>query len=369
MFGIAIAIFLFCILETILWAFTAGVDASDASRLVVRHKESLVFPLPLNYVNKVQSVQGVTGVSYGNWFGGFYEPLKDFFFAQFAIDMPSYLALYPEIEIPEDQRNAVLKDRQGCILGSRLAERLNLKVGDKVVLKGGIYFNKDDSNNWEFYVRAIYHSQRSNVDKTMMFFHWEYLNEGWRAAESQKNLVGYLVLRIEDPAKAAEISTFVDKKFDMESERTFTMTEKAFNLEFVSMMGNLSLLIRIFGTVVVFTILLISINTNMMNARERIGEVGLLKSLGFPPRYIFNLYLGESLLICLIGGGFGLLLAVFLINVQGFNPKPDFFSLFSVQPFTVGFGIALSLFTGLVSGITPAMISSRMSASEALRSI
>ncbi|MEK7487062.1 MAG: FtsX-like permease family protein [Planctomycetota bacterium] len=368
MFGIAIAIFLFCILETVLWSFTAGVEAADVSRLVVRHKESLVFPLPYSYVNKAK-VDGVLSISYGNWFGGVFEPDDKFFFAQFAIDMESYVPLYPEMKIPPEDFQSVLKDRRGCILGQRLADRLKKKVGDTLVLKGGIYFSQDDGNNWEFTVRAIYTSDRPNFDQTIMFFHWNYLNEGWRAPESQKNLVGYLVLKIDDPAKTAEISKAIDKKFSTESERTLTMTEKAFNLEFVSMMGNLSLLIRFFGTVVVFTILLLSINTNMMNARERIGEIGLLKALGFSPRYIFKLYLSESLLLSFIGGLGGLAIAFLLINIMGWNPKPTFFSLFSVQPTTLVIGVLLSLFTGLISGITPAIVSSRMSASEALRSV
>jgi putative ABC transport system permease protein len=367
-FGIMIAIFLFCILEAILWAFTAGVEASDASRLVVRHKESLVFDLPLNYVNKVKSIKGINGVSHANWFGGIHEEKKDMFFAQFAADLETYLPLYPEIEINNDEKAALMSDRQGCVIGEDLARDLKKKVGDTVRLKGTIWPANNEQNLWDFNIRAIYTSKRKAVDKKMMFFHWDYLNEGRRDKDSRDS-VGFMLLKIDDPSDAARISTEVDKLFEFSDERTFCMTEKAFNLEFVSMMGNLSLLIRVFGTVVVFTILLISVNTNMMNARERIGEVGLLKALGFSPKYIFKLFLAESFLICFMGGVIGLSLAFFMINVKGWNPNEQFFPLFNLPNLTIAFALILSALTGILSGLTPALASARMSASEALRSV
>ena len=366
--GIIIAIFAFCCLETILWAFGAGVELSDASRLVVRHKESLVFELPLHYANKVRGIKGINEVTYGNWFGGVYEPDEKLFFAQFAVEFEKYLKLYPEFEIDPEQKKALLADKQSCVIGEDLAKRLGKKVGDTLSLRGGIYHANNQENVWKFNVRAIYGSEKKAWDKNMMLFHWDFFNEG-RRVEDSKDLVGYLVLQIEDPGQMARISKSIDKLFENSDNRTLTMTEKAFNLEFISMMGNISLLIRIFGTVVVFTILLITINTNMMNARERVGEVGLLKALGFPSSYIFRLYLFESMLLSFIGGGLGIFFSYFLINVLELNPKADFFTIFYLPTKTIGFAVILTGVTGFLSGITPALISSRMGACEALRSV
>jgi putative ABC transport system permease protein len=367
-FGIAIALFLFCILETILWAFSAGLEVADASRLMIRHKESLVFELPYHYSNKIKPVPGVKKIAYGNWFGGVYDANDKEFFAQFAVDLAGYFELYPEFSVSEDQKKALLADRQGCMIGEDLARRLNKKLGDPLFLRGGIFYAQGDQNIWKFTIKAIYTSDRKAFDKSTMFFHWDYLNEG-RRTEDSKDQIGFFILQINDPKNSAEISSRIDKIFEHSDNRTLTMTEKAFNLEFISMMGNISLMIRIFGTVVVFTILLISINTNMMSARERLGEIGLLKSLGFSPAYIFRLYLGESLLLCLFGGFTGLFLGYFCINILGYNPKPDFFPIFYINSSTLALGVGISIFTGILSGITPAIISSRISASEALRSV
>ena len=98
-FSIAIALFLFCTLRTVITSFEASLRASEATRLVVRHGASLVFPLPLAYRERLVQVPGVTGVSYGNWFGGFYQDPKNQF-AQFAMDVPTMFDLFPEVVTP-----------------------------------------------------------------------------------------------------------------------------------------------------------------------------------------------------------------------------------------------------------------------------
>jgi len=170
--AVGIAVLAFGMLRTVLTAWYSGVDASSASRLVTRNSVSIMFPLPISYLDKIRHTSGVRAVSYGNWFGGIYIEEKNFF-ASFAVEPASYLELYPEIYVPEEQKENFLRDRKGFVAGRKLAKRFGWRLGDTVTLKGTIY-----PGDWEFVLRGIFEGRNKTVDETTFFFHWDYLNEG-----------------------------------------------------------------------------------------------------------------------------------------------------------------------------------------------
>src|SRR5262245_26291699 len=132
--GMAVCIFLICTLQTVLAAINYSLEAASGQRLWTRHAVSLIFSLPLSYKSRIAAVPGVTGVATANWFQGVYKDRKNFF-ANFAVDPEDYLALYPEFQIPADQRAAFLADRRGALVGRSLADRFGWKVGDQVQLE------------------------------------------------------------------------------------------------------------------------------------------------------------------------------------------------------------------------------------------
>jgi putative ABC transport system permease protein len=370
-FGVGVALFLFCFLEAVLDAFQVGVNMADASRLVVMHKESLSFNLPISHRAAIEQIEGVKRASNAIWFGGPYEEptssgaKKEDFFAQFAVDLDTYLASYPEIKIPPEQLRDVMSDPSGCILGEKLAQRLNKKIGDKLTFKGAIW-SKADGTPWDFTVRAIYSSDSPTFDQTMMLFHWKYLDEG-RAYE--RGTATIFIVGIDDPNRYQQIASAVDSRFENSPGETRTMTEKAFNMQFVSMMGNLSLLLRSIGSAVVLTMLLVAANTMMMSARERTREMGILKAIGFTDGHIFRLLVGEALLIAMSGAVLGAGFAVLLFNVLGMNPKADFFPVFQLPVKSIFVALGIAAITGLLSGLVPAYTGMRMKATEALRTV
>lgn len=371
-FGVGVALFLFCFLEIVLTAFNAGVNMADASRLVVQHKESIIFELPMSYGSLIEQMEGVTGVATASWFGALsQEPgpdgkKREEFFAQFATDVERYLALYPEIKVPPEQLRDLMTDQKGCLLGAKIAERLNKRVGDRLVLRSTIWSQKDSSSIWEFNVRAIYTSDSPTFDQTMMLFHLKRFDEG---RQFGKGSVGAYVLGIADPERSTEISTRIDSRFANSPFETRTMTEKAFNLQFVGMLGNFQLLLRSIGSAVVLTMLLVSANTMMMSARERTREMGILKAIGFSDGHVFLMLIGEALAISLLGAMGGVGLAWLLANVLHFNPKPDFFPIFYLPVESILAGAGLAVMTGFLSGIVPAVAGMRLRATEALRSV
>lgn len=369
--GTAIALALFCLLEALLGAFNAGVDMASASRLIVIHKESITFLLPKSYASRIAQIEGIGRIAEVSWFGGLYEtPLpngekRDEFFANFAADMTPYLALYTEMEIPRDQYEALMRDRTGCVIGAQLAARLDKRIGDKMVLRPLIWPRKDNKP-WEFTIRAIYKSTSSTFDQTLMVFHHAYLEEG-RAFG--KGMTGSFNLGLKHADQFAEVSAAVDRVFANSPDPTRTMNEKAFNMQFISMMGNLKLLFRFIGTVVIFTMLLISANTMMMSGRERTREMAVLKALGFSDEYVFTLLVGESVAIGLLGFLLGAGGVFALINLAGWNPKPDFFPVFLVPHAALLTALGIAVLTGILSGLTPGIAALRLRAAEALRSI
>jgi len=371
-FGIGVALFLFAFLEAVLTSFQAGVDMSDASRLAVQHKESIVFQLPMSYRSLIAQTEGVTGVAAAVWFGALsQEPgpdgkKREEFFANFATDIENYLALYPEIEIPPDQLHDLLNDQMGCVLGAKIAERLNKKVGDRLVLRSTIWAQKNGSSIWEFNVRALYTSDSPTFDQTMMYFPIKRFDE---ARQFGRGSVGLYILGITDPARSAEIAAAIDSRFANSPYETRTMSEKAFNLEFIGMIGNFELLLRSIGSAIVLTMLLVSANTMMMSARERTREMGILKAIGFTDGHVFLLLIGEALAISLLGALAGVAPAWLLANVLHFNPKPDFFPVFYLPGESVFAATGLAVLTGFSSGIVPAITGMRLKATEALRSV
>ena len=274
-FGVGVALFLFCFLEIVLASFNAGVNMSDASRLIVQHKESIMFELPMSYRSLIEQTEGVTGVTAASWFGALsQEPgpdgkKREEFFAQFSTDIEQYLRLYPEIKVPPDQLRDLLNDQMGCMLGEKIAERLNKKVGDRLVLRSTIWTQKNSSSIWEFNVRALYMTDSPTFDQTMMLFPQKRFDE---ARQFGKGYSGLYILGIADPERSSQISSAIDSRFANSPYETRTMTEKAFNLQFVGMIGNFQLLLRSIGSAVVLTMLLVSANTMMMSARERMRK-------------------------------------------------------------------------------------------------
>ncbi len=369
--GTGIALALFCLLEALLAAFTAGVSMASASRLVVQHKESVAFLLPEAYRDQLAQIPGVGTVAAATWFGGLYEePLPDgktrqVFFANFAADIPAYLRLYPEIRVPERQLADLLADPSGCLLGAATAHRLGKRIGDRIALRGLLWPKPGDSP-WEFTVRAIYTPSTETFDPSLMVFHHRYLDE---TRSLGKGLVSFYLVGLLAPEHHAEVAAAIDRRFANSPFPTSTMNEKAFNLRFLSMVGNLQVLFRFIGSVVIFTMVLISANTMMMSGRERTREMAMLKALGFPDERVLGLLVGEAVAIALMAfavGAGGMYLAV---NGLHWNPKPDFFPVFRVPRGALVSALGIALATGLGSGLIPGLAALRLKPAEALRSL
>jgi len=393
--AIAVCIFLFCTLQTVLAAINYGLEAANASRLVTRNAVSLVFNLPLAYKQRIEQVEGVEAVSIVHWFGGTLKAKlqeqdsgagdegsgaeagtggPDFsnFFANFAVEPEVYLSMYPELILSDAERQAWLSDRRGALIGRGLANRYGWKVGDHFFLESFIPPYRKPDGPFEFVVRAIYDVDRARypgTDPNVMYFDYRYLYEA-----TGRNLgAGTYTLRISDPDDAGRIAKEIDARFENSDAQTLTETESAFLAGFVAMAGGLAFLLNAIGLAVTFTILLVTANTMSMAVRERRTEIAVLKTLGFPSGLVMALVLGEAVLIGLLGGalglGLGMLVAAALPNAPVIGAIVSAFPGTGLPPEVAALGIGVSLAIAFGAGFVPAWIAYRARITEMLRQV
>ena len=361
--GVAIAILAFGLLRTLVGLWYLGVESSSSTRLVTRNAISLVFSLPVSYKERIRQIPGVTRVGAMNWFGGVYISEKNFF-PNFAVEPQAYLDLYPEFLLtPEEQKGFAL-DRQGAVVGRKLAAKHGWKLGDRVVLKGTIF-----PGQWEFVVRGIYRGAQRSTDETQFFFNWDYLNETLRRTIPRRaDQVGIFVVGVANPERAAEVAQAIDANFKNSLAETMSETEKAFQLSFVAMTEAIMIAIKIVSYVVIVIIMVVAANTMAMTARERISEYATLKTLGFQWHHIAGAVFGESLFIAFLGGLAGVL-GTFPVAVVIEKELSQFFPVFHVTTATTLLQFVAAAIVGVTASIFPTWRASTIRIADGLRRI
>jgi putative ABC transport system permease protein len=358
MLSVALAMFLFASLRTVVTTLQKTGEFGGANRLVSMSASGFMVQMPVSYANRLQTIPGVEKVTWANWFGGRYGDGKRFF-ATFAVDAESYLAMYPEMTVPADQKEAFLRDRSGALIGARLLDVFGWRVGQNVTLIGTAY-----PGDWTFTIRGVYTPTDPAINDDALIFHWDLLDE----RSGRRGDAGWYIIQIDDPANAATVAKAVDDQFRSSSAPTKTGTEQAFNASFATMWGNVSLLMNTIGMAVVFAILLVTANAMMMAARERTGEIAVLKTIGFTDGRLFLLTMLEAGLITVTGAVLGLGAAKVLYKASNFNAA-GFLPGFDVTPSTLVLGGAIALLLMLASGIVPALRAARLPVVQALRTV
>jgi putative ABC transport system permease protein len=338
----------FALLRTVVTAWNAGVDASQADRLITRHAVSFIFPLDYAYRDKIANIPGVVNISYANWFGGVYID-KTQFFARMGVDAETYFDVYSEFLLTEKEKNDFKQQRNSCVIGEGIARQYNIKLGDIMPLEGDIY-----PGQWEFVVRGIYKAKNKTTDTSQMLFHWTYLNERMdQEGSGRANEVGWYIVKVDKPEHTGDISAQIDAQFKNSSAETKTETERAFQQGFLASTSAILTAMNVMSFLIVGIIMLVLANTMIMSARERTREYAVFKAIGFSRPHLTGLIMGESVLISALGGCIGLFLTFPM--VAGFEraiPK-GFFPVFQIEPITLILAISAVLFIGVVAGLFP----------------
>jgi len=358
--SIAFSLLLLTLMMTIWRAFYLDQGSAESSeRLVTRHRVSLTFSLPGFYREKIRAIPGVVSVVPVSWFGGIYKDQKpENFFAQFGTDPDEFFKTFRDMQMPEDQAKAWQRDRQGVIVNDTLAAKYGWKLGDRIVLQGTIY-----PVNLELNVRGIFHSVPDNKS---VYFNSKYVEE---AVPFFKGQAGTFSILAASPSDVGKVASTVDDMFRNSPQPTKTESEKAFQLSFVAMMGNVKAFILSICSAVVFATLLVSANTMAMSIRERTREVAVLKTLGFTRKGVLGLFVSEAVALSLAGGLVGASLGWFL--VYGITHSPQFISFFPMKVTPAIWLVALftSGVVGLLSSAVPSYNASKINIVDGLRHI
>ncbi|MBM3776600.1 MAG: FtsX-like permease family protein [Acidobacteria bacterium] len=353
-----------CLLGVLLAVYNAlyfrSADPYEAQRLVTRNRVSLVFPMPEFYREKIQRLPGVRQVVIQNWYGGVYKDRRDpkNMFARFATEPERLFEVFGEYRIPEEQRQAFLRERTACVVGMDLVRKHGFKIGDRITLQGDIY-----PGTLELNVRGIYDTGRNSE---VLYFHRKYLEEGLPAG--RKGDAGIFTILARSTDDVPRIARMVDEEFRNATVQTRTETEQAFALSFVSFLGNVKVFLLSICAAVTFTIVLVSANTMAMSVRERVREIGVLRTLGFTPGTVLGIILGESAAIALAGGALGCALAAGALSIVRRMPAFLDWTLVGLAPPVIAACLLVALAIGLLSSFVPAWGASRTPIVEALRS-
>ncbi|HEY1724081.1 MAG TPA: FtsX-like permease family protein [Steroidobacteraceae bacterium] len=357
------AFLLFGLLDSVRSAFAnAANSVAGVDRLITVSKISFTMQLPKSLLPRIQALPGIAEVSYANWFGGIYQDRKNFF-ANEAV-AANFLDLYPEWQLPAEQRAAFRNTRTGAVIGESLADKFHWHLGDKIPLQATIYPQKNGSNDWTFDLVGIYRAvdPKQKSQENILFFNWDYFDE---ARQFGNGNVGWYALRVSDSKQAQQVAQAVDALSANSDHETKTQTEQAFNAAFVSQFGDIGLIVGAIMAAVFFTLVLLTGNTMAQAVRERIPEIAVLKTIGFSNRSILALVLAESVLLILLGGAIGLVISGIVVDAVRATLGT------SVPMTSVGGaiwlrGLAIMLLIGLLVGALPARRGMRLRIVDAL---
>jgi putative ABC transport system permease protein len=356
--SVFIAIFVFGAIRTVIDSLEASVTGTSSQRMVTESAVSLFVNLPRKIEEHLKTVPGVKAVSPLTWFGGTYVSPENFF-ARFAVEPEALEVVFAsDMEMPADQWKKFKETRTGCVIGENLVAQFGFQIGQKIPLEGSIF-----PGSYELEVVGVYKAKTTSFDPSQLFFNWEYMNEVSKANDGPRDVVSVFSLLLQSPQMGESVIDEVDRHFANSATRTRTVTERAFNAQFLSMWGSLPFFFNFLAAVALAATLMVTLNTMLLNARERVKEVGVLKTLGFGSGTVLAVFLIESLALCLIGG---------LLGAAAFQPMHGrvlpvaMLPLFVSQNTTVA-AIVLSVVLGLVSGLAPSIGAARLKIVDALR--
>lgn len=357
--SVAVSLFLLVVLLVGLRELTLPVEDSGAAlRVAVRNRISIANLLPARQLPLIERVPGIEAVTPFTWFGGKYQNEESMTFAQFAMDPKKLRPVFGEAKMTPAEYEAFESERTGCIIGKITADKYKFKVGDKITLESTVY-----PVTMEFKIAGIY---SGTADDRNMLFRQDYLDE----ASGVEGQVGMWWLKVKSAEDMPRVIDTINKKFENTSAEVRAETERAFQLSFISMWGNIRLLVMLICSAVVFTLLLVSASTMSMAIRERFRELAILKALGYRRRELFAFILAESFGLAMAGALVGVGGAYVLLTYGDVAKMTNgLFPMFEITPKIIGIGAAVAALLGIIASIMPSLAVAKMSVVEGLKTL
>ena len=361
--SVLVAFLLFGLLRTLaVWFATGPAEGASVDRLVVTGKYSIIDLLPINQRNEILTLDGVEAVTHSTWFGGNYQDPSNFF-PKYPVEPRGFFEMFPEVAIAPAELDAFEQTRTGAVASADLIERFGWEIGQKIPIEADIWPMKDGSRIWTFDLVGSYATDVGSYRSTLLV-NYAFFDE---ARYFGPGTVGWWTVRVADPDRAPEVGTAIDALFENSQNPTKTGTEDEFGRAFAAQIGDIGLMATGILSAVFFTVLLLTANTMAQSLRERIPELAVLKTLGFGDNRIAWYVLGESVLICLVGGILGVGLAALMAPVANTIAEQFAPGAFAMSWQIAGVGVGVAALLGVVVGAVPAWSARRLSIADALR--
>lgn len=364
--SLSVSVFLIALLQSLLGTMDSlSTSTASGTRFVVQDKASFTNVIPQAYANFLRQQPEVERFTSFQWFGGEYKDPKNFF-ANFGVDPEPYLQVYREEanlpSIPLDQVRDFLRDGNGCVVGKTLADKFGWKLGDVVPLKSPI-FNLTLRLN----IRIIFTGLRKS-DEMFLAFNIKQLQE---AVPWMKGRVGAFTVRAKNPADIPKLCERIDRHFANSAQETLSITENAFNLNMMKMLGDYSTMVHSISAAVLVAILIVTANTMAMAIRERTTQISTMRALGFRSGQILSLLMAEGLLLSLLGSALGIAMAMGVASAAAkvAGQILPWMADFIITPETLLLCVLITLALGLLSTFIPAYRASRRPITEGLRAL
>lgn len=359
--SIMVAFLLFGLLQAVNHAFNSGAEAADADRMITNSKYSIIDMLPVSFQQQIASVPGVKRVAFASWFGGSYRD-KPARFAVFPVVPDDYLAIAPELQLTPQALEKWKATRTGAVVGEKLARQMGWKIGDRIPIQADIWPQNDGSLTWTFDLVGTFKNNKDQANgESALIFRYDYFDE---ARQYGKGTVGWFLVKVDDPKNADRVGKAIDATFANSDHETKSQTEKAFAQGFAKQFGDIGLIVTAILGAVMFTILVLTGNTMSQALRERIPELGILKTIGFSNRAVWWFVLLEALLLAVLGALLGLgLAAVMLLTLK---TALSGFGISGLNSTVLAQGMGVAVLLGLAVGLLPALKAMRLKIVDAL---
>jgi len=348
----------------VLKAFSAGAlstpAASEGDRVIVSNKVSFTQPLPASYEARLRSLDGVTALTHRTWFGGYYRQIQNFI-VTYAVEANTYFDVYRDTGVAPEAVKAFQQRRDAALVGTAVAARYNLKVGDRLALYSNAHSRAEGGNNWNFEIVGLIPSARQQAQNTILI-NYDYFNSS--RAFGQDTVSQFIIAP--GGGKTAALIAAADAQTANSAAETNSMTEAAFNQAFASQFADVSMIVTLVTSAALASILFIVGSTMVMAIRERVREFAVLISIGFNRWKIGLHVLGETLVMSLLGGGAGMTAANLLLNMaKGASGG-------QLDHFTIGTGawveaLGLSIGLGIAVAAIPIAFTMTLNVPTALR--
>jgi len=345
------AFLLFGLLISLERVFNLGVELSNADRLIVTNKASVMSALPIKYLERIKAHENIEKVGHFTFFGGFYRDL-DNKVSTIATEPKSYVDVIDDITFPNEQHKLDwFADRSSVAIGRDLADKYDWAVGDLIPIYSMFYPRQSGSRSWTFKVAAIFEPTDGESSTATIAVHYKYFDE---LRAGRKGIVDWYTIRMIDVSRTDETVAQLDAMFTNSPHETRTATEESFIQEFMNQIGDFTTIITFAMVAVFFTLLLVAGNTMAQSVNERISELAVLKTLGFKDATIFYLIIAEAMIMTFVGGYVGLGLSVFVIP-ELVELSGNLLSGMVFNPQDLIWGSICMFLVAIVSSIIPAI--------------